>query len=233
MYRRRRLDVMLKALKECSAVTSLSKTAAAEFKRTLGYDSRVIYPGVDLDAFELGTQEPEPVIFCSAAAGEARKRVDLLVRALPLVRRERPTAELWLSDPHHEGVRRNVAGDTEGVRWVDVDDRVELARVNGAAWVAALPAFSEAFGLVLVEALACGTPVVGANAGAIPEIIDRPEVGRTFEGDDEESVARALLEALDLAADPATAQSCRARAGDFSTEKTTAEYVSLYRELGA
>lgn len=233
MDRRKRLAIVGRALSECSAVTALSKTVAAEFKRTLGYDARVIYPGVDLDAFQLAPKSSEPVIFCSAAAGEARKRVELLVRAFAHVRRERPTATLVLSDPHDEVVRHNVGGDVPGVAWIDVDDRQTLARMNASAWVSALPAFGEAFGLVLVEALACGTPVVGARLGAIPEIIDRPEVGQMFDGDDERDVAQALLNALELASDPSTPANCRARAADFSTQKTTADYVQLYRDLGA
>ncbi len=41
------------------------------------------------------------------------------------------------------------------------------------AWVGVFSSLQEAFGMVLVESLACGTPVVGAGDGAIPEIIDR------------------------------------------------------------
>jgi glycosyltransferase involved in cell wall biosynthesis len=94
-----------------------------------------------------------------------------------------------------------------------------------------LPSRDEAFGLVLTESLACGTPVVGSNDGGIPEIVDRPEIGRLFDGEDPAVLARALLEVLELAGDPATAGACRARAEDFSTDRCTDAYVALYREL--
>ncbi len=99
-----------------------------------------------------------------------------------------------------------------------------------SAWVSALCSEHEAFGLVLVESLACGTPVVGARHGAIPEVIDRPEVGRLFDGD-ERGLERALIETLELAEDAATSEACRARAADFSLEQTAAQHEALYREL--
>jgi glycosyltransferase involved in cell wall biosynthesis len=126
----------------------------------------------------------------------------------------------------------------ETARALAEEDGVELveqtpeapAHLFADAWASALAAYNEAFGLVLVESLACGTPAVGMDDGGVPEIIDRPEVGRLFDGS-EEDLARALLEALDLADDPATAQHCRARAESFSTARTAAECLRIYEEL--
>src|SRR5258708_1559062 len=67
--------------------------------------------------------------------------------------------------------------DGPGVEWVDQDHRAAvMAGIYGEAWVSALPAVDEAFGLALVESLACGTPVVGYAQGGIPEILDRPGI---------------------------------------------------------
>ena len=81
--------------------------------------------------------------------------------------------------------------------------------------------------------MACGTPVVGSDREAIPEVIASDAVGRLFAGDDPRALADALLEALDLAADPATAAACRAHAEGYSWDRTTEAYLDLYRELGA
>jgi glycosyltransferase involved in cell wall biosynthesis len=64
----------------------------------------------------------------------------------------------------------------------------------------------------------------------VPEIVDRDEIGRLFDGGEAE-LARALLEALELAGDPATVGACRERAAAFTTERGAREYIALYREL--
>ena len=97
--------------------------------------------------------------------------------------------------------------------------------------MSALTAYREAFGLVLVEALACGTPVVGADHGAVPEVVDREGIGALFEDGDERGVARALLEGFELAADAGTAARCRDGRRTSPARRLAAEYEALYLEL--
>jgi len=215
----------------CTAVTALSRCAGEAFRRHLGIEARVIEPGVNLRAFPLGEQRtPEPTVFCGADLGEPRKRVALLVDTIARVRREHPGATLLLSRPREPKAARAVEG-VEGVELIDVDDRAALARAYAKSWVSALPSVGEAFGLVLLEAMACGTPVVGSDVLGIPEVVDRPEVGRIFDADDGDDLVRALLEAIELAEDPGTRAVCRARAEELSTERCADRYVELYEEL--
>jgi glycosyltransferase involved in cell wall biosynthesis len=97
--------------------------------------------------------------------------------------------------------------------------------------VSALAAYDEAFGLVLAEALACGTPVVGRRDAGIPEVLGDAPVGALFDGDDPSAVARALLEGLELAEAAGTAAACRARAEAFSTREAGRRHEALYASL--
>jgi len=231
--RRGRAALVSLAARRAGAVTVLSEAAAVACRRTLGVEPRVIAPGVDLAAFApppAGGRTPEPTVLCAAAPGEPRKHVALLVEAFARVRRAHPGARLLL-DTRGGAVRAGA-----GVERVAMDDRAVLAEHLGAAWVAALPATGEAFGLVLAEALACGTPVVGRDAGGISEVVGTDGgVGRLFTGDDPRALADALLEAIELArtGGDALRAACRGRAERFSTQRCAAAHAALYAELGA
>jgi glycosyltransferase involved in cell wall biosynthesis len=236
--RRGRAEIVRRAISGCDATVALSAAARDGFARWLGVEARVIHPGVDLDVFtpDETARAPVPTIFCAAAVGEPRKRVDLLVRAFAILRERRPDAELALST--EKGVRPLFpsTGATplceHGVKFLDVDDTGALVRAYRSAWVTALPSVGEAFGLVLAESLACGTPVVATDEGGMREVVggDR-EIGRLFAGDDPAALAAALDQALALT--PGAAAACRARAEDFPAQRTADAYLDLYRELGA
>lgn len=230
--RRRRLQLTERAVHGCQATVALSRYAADEFMRWLGIEARLIYPGVDLARFSLGSERSEhPTVVCTATLTEPRKRVPLLVEAMQIVRSDHPQARLILDRPRDPALAAQFDDPEAGVDLVAMDDPLTMAETLGSAWAVVLASFGEAFGLVLIEGLATGTPVVGSAGGAFPEIIDRPEVGRMFEGDEPEALANALAECFELASDPSTRAACRARAEDFSQARTVAAYEDLYGEL--
>ena len=116
-----------------------------------------------------------------------------------------------------------------GVRIVDPGgDRDALVGLYRSAWVTALPAFREAFGLVVVESLACGTPVIGMrDGGAVPDLIG--DAGWVADPDPD-ALAEVLLAALD-GGEPADPTACRRRAEAFSIERCAERYEALYEEL--
>ena len=94
--------------------------------------------------------------------------------------------------------------------------------------------WEEAFGLVVAEAMACGTPVVASDAGGIPEVIGRDSrVGLVFRNGDVEDLEREIRY---LITDPEMrarmGQAARERAErEFSIGRMVEEYASLYEEL--
>ncbi|HEY3188181.1 MAG TPA: glycosyltransferase family 4 protein, partial [Solirubrobacteraceae bacterium] len=161
-------EMLMLAARGCDAVVTYGVVAAQEFTRHTGVEARAINPGIRLDAFTPGGERADhPVIFCAADPDEPRKRVGLLVEAFQHVREARPDAELWLMPAGDRGLR-------PGVKTVDPGaDREALVELYRSAWVTVLPAFREAFGLVAIESLACGTPVlVGRDGGEAPRLID-------------------------------------------------------------
>lgn len=231
-WRRLRLAITRRVVRDSTAVTAVSQAAADAFRSQLGVRARVIHPGVDLGAFgPVADKAQEPTIFCAADPDEPRKRVGLLVRAFALLRRERPAARLRLISPRNPALASELRR-APGVELVaPVSDPRALAVEYSHAWASALPSFGDSFGIALIESLACGTPVVASDRDALPEVVDRAEIGNLFHGDEPEALAQALLEALDLAQAPATAGACRSRAQDFSIERCVSAHEALYREL--
>jgi len=88
-----------------------------------------------------------------------------------------------------------------------------------------LISFDEPFGLSLVEAMACGTPVIAFGRGSIPEIIVDGETGYIVENIEQAVLAVAAVPSLDRSA-------CRADVEQrFSTTRMVSDYVRVYREI--
>ena len=220
--RRHRLEMLRAAAAGAVAVSALSEAAAKPLRRYALADP-VVVPGGVVAADYGGpvNRPPAPLLLCPASLDDPRKRGPLLADAFALVRTARPDARLVL------------AGDPGGLDGLGVEvaapaSTADLAAAYRAASVTVLPADDEAFGLVLVESLAAGTPVVAARSGACPDIVDDPRVGRLFEPGDAADLARALGEALELAADAETAAACREHARRWDWARVVERYEELY-----
>ncbi len=112
---------------------------------------------------------------------------------------EVPEARLRIAGAASEETRRRLlerigVPEAASVTFLGQQSDEQLVREYGAAWCVAMPAVYEALGLVTLEALSCGTPVVGARSGATPELVG--ECGALFEPGDAEDGARALVASL-------------------------------------
>ncbi len=175
----------------------------------------VVGGGVDLQRFTpTQVRATEPTILFMSAMGESRKNLPLLLTAFNLVLNRRPDARLRLSGPGDPSPA--LANATDAVRAatdvVGVGAVGDLQRMYRDAWVTALPSTREAFGLVLVESLACGTPIVAVAESGGPADIVRPGIGELAVDETATALAVACLNALELAERDETRAACRLEA---------------------
>ena len=104
----------------------------------------------------------------------------------------------------------------------------ELAKLYTAADVFANPTREEVLGMVNIEALACGTPVVTFRSGGSPECID-PSCGIVVETDDNDGMLNAIMHICEQ--HPFSEAACINHARNFEGQVKYEEYIKLYEEL--
>jgi phosphatidylinositol alpha-1,6-mannosyltransferase len=186
-------------------------------------DLQRLAPGVDVDAFHPGVDgrgvreryglSDRPVIVCVSRL-VPRKGQDMLIRALPAVRRRVPGAALLLvsGGPYRKRLERlardqGVGSDvvfTGSVPWA------ELPAHYAAGDVYAMPCRTraagldvEGLGIVYLEASASGLPIVGGDSGGAPDAVLEGETGYVVGGRDVNALSGRLA---DLLSDPAKAR---------------------------
>lgn len=206
----------------------------------------VAHPGVDLEVFRpgdklaareaLGLSPREPIV---AFVGRIQplKAPDILLRAaarLPGVRvvvAGGPSGSSGLAEAG--GLVRLAAelGITDRVTFLPPQSRENLVTLFHAADLVAVPSYSESFGLVALEAQACGTPVVAAAVGGLPVAVRDGVTGRLVDGHGIEAWAAALDELLRLGSGPrgwAMRRDAVSHASQFSWERTVDAQLASY-----
>lgn len=229
---------------EADAVVALSSGVAEDLTRTTGLGAerlRVIPNAVDCEAVRrLAPEEPDhpwfrgegPPLVLGVGRLIPQKRYGLLLRNFAKVRARREARLIVLGDGPMRRPLEKLVGKLR------LDDAVRLPghTSNPFACMARAAAFAhvsrwESFGSVLVEALACGTPVVAVDCpGAPRDILGRGRYGRLVPEGDEPALQRALLEALEARPDR---DALRRRADDFAAPLIAGQWLSLLRGLGA
>jgi glycosyltransferase involved in cell wall biosynthesis len=166
---------------------------------------------------------------------EPGKNVVRLVRAFARLRRSITESQLilvgdrgWLYDDVFRTVKEQ---NLEGiVRYVGHVSDEDLCLFYNAASVVALPSLNEGFGLPVVEAMSCGTPIVVSNVSSLPEVAG--DAALQVDPFDEEGLARALERAMcDGDLRQVLIEKGYRRAQEFSCEKTARGVLEVYHAV--
>lgn len=162
------------------------------------------------------------------------KRVLDVVRILERVNREVPSVLLMLGEGPERASAQALA------RRLNLQDRVRfLGTQEGVEEIAAiadillLPSELESFGLSALEAMACGVPVIGSDAGGLPEVVKHAETGFLLPVGDVEGMASRALEILkDEEHRREMGEAGRLRAESlFDADRVVAQYEKLYEDV--
>lgn len=177
---------------------------------------RVVYNGVDATRFsptgggglpsQIANLEAKRIILFVGHFG-LRKGIFYAIRAMKQVRAEFPEAHLvcvggtpaWLGKNDYVQVLKSEMqrdGVEDSVTLLDAVKNTELAEFYRHSEIFVLPTYYEAFPKVVVEAMACGKPVVATRTGGIPELVSEGETGFLVPFGSPEAVSARLIALL-------------------------------------
>ncbi|RLC89594.1 MAG: hypothetical protein DRI79_06465 [Chloroflexi bacterium] len=196
-----------------------------------GVDTRLFHPGPQISGKDSVT-----VLHVGRLSYE--KNVDLLLRAFARVAEQHPTARLTIvgDGPDREALAR-LAGELglgESVRFTGFVPHEQLPALYRAADLFATASTIETQGLVVLEAMACGLPVIGVDALALPEVVHHGVNGLLAPAGDEVALAQRLACLIaDASLRHRMGAASRRLAERHSLERIAAQYERLYRQAAA
>lgn len=239
-------DLIRLAINKSDAVTAVSKDLiretidALEITRPIDLtynfvDKRVYYPR-DAAALRKDFAQPDEKILMHISNFRPVKRVGDVLDIFERVQEKIPAKLLLVGEgPDLPKIRCKIEslGLQDKVFFLGKQD--EIAQVISMADVLLLPSEKESFGLVALEAMACGVPTVGSQAGGVPELVIHGTTGYLAEIGNTEAMAEYAVELLsDEAMAERFREACLARARTVFCDKLISrQYEEIYyRVLG-
>jgi len=237
------------------AISDYAKRCWTEYSNTTPVRTRTVYNGIPNDCFEAlherkGVREELGFPFDSKIAlfvGRMLKRkgIDTILDAIgPLVTKENlclvyvggcdqpPEGFFAEEDGLLDRMRERVVheGWEERIRFLGRRD--DVPRLMASSDVLVHPARIEGFGLVLVEAMAAGLPVVASNVDGIPEVLSGTD-SLMVQPDDPKALRKAILKTLNRPSEDAAqaVEKGRNRAEDFRIERRTDAMIKLFEDV--
>jgi phosphatidylinositol alpha-mannosyltransferase len=230
------------SLEKILARIAVSEDARRTVTTHLGGDAVVIPNGVNVARFADAVPKPAwtgtadaPTLAFLGRIDEPRKGLPVLSAALPQVLDRHPGTRLLVAGPGdvtaaRERLDRRVAGATEFLGMVSDQDKASLLS-SVDAYVAPHTG-GESFGIVLVEAMSAGAPVVASDLPAFVRVLDGGRTGAMFRSEDSDDLARTLVRLID--SEPERRRLCeegRRRAQAFDWSVVAQDVMAVYETV--
>ena len=194
--------------------------------------------GVDLNLFQMRPQAlardelgwPEGPTLLSVGNLVENKGHHIAIEALAQLLGFRLVIAGEGPERHALEILANKSQAASRIKFLGRVEQNQLAVCYSAADMLVLPSSREGWPNVLLESMACGTPVVATSVGGIPEIVTSPSAGRLMPDQNVLSLVTAISDLWRNMPDPVRV---RARAQDFSWNSTTEAQVRLFQEIAS
>ncbi len=224
--------VLRAAIEKIDAGIAVSEAARSVVIQHLGRDALVIPNGIDFEAFahrratSLGKQSDHPRLVFLGRLDEPRKGLDVLLAAVPLIKKLHPDLEVIVAGQ----------GSRQLPQWCrrlgTIDNETKIALLSSADVFVAPHLARESFGIVVLEAMASGVPIVASELPAFVDLLGAPHdegrLGDLFPTGDCEALASTVLDVLERP-DPLRAARAQQAARRYDWSRVGTTMLSVYR----
>jgi glycosyltransferase involved in cell wall biosynthesis len=238
---------MTRSLDDARCVIAVSQHTANDLVETLGVDRskvQVVHPGLRSGIHRIDAASRQPTLdrhgidsgyFLYVGSLDPNKNIQTLIEGYARYRQLRGSLLLVIAGHSHfyGDVLRLLCqrlGIERHVRFLGFVDDSDLPALYSGARAVIMPSPLEGFGFPVIESMACGTPVIGANAGALPEVIGSAGMLVTHDR------ARSFAEAMrtiegDAKLHARLVEGGTTRAADFTWRRAAQQTLAVYTKV--
>ena len=210
---------------------AVSQDARDMAHEALGGDYEVVFNGIEVDNFiNSAAAKCDGPTIAYVGRHEPRKGLDVLLAAMTSLPQN---VTLWvMSDGPQTGELRKKYEADQRVHWLGpVGEEEKVQRIKGADALCVPSLRGESFGIVLLEAMAAGTPVVASDLPGYRNVASTGDEAHLVPPGDPVALANSLLEVIeDKELASRLSQAGRKRALEFSMDRLAGIYVDLYEQ---
>ncbi|NEU76745.1 glycosyltransferase family 4 protein [Hassallia byssoidea VB512170] len=192
-----------------------------------------LLPAAEIAAFR-SSQGLTPQTFCllNVGSNHPRKNVSTVLKVLEILKSQGLPVHFWKTGADFTAEQKTFIQNhnLENITYLGKPDKATLVKIYNAADILLAPALYEGFGMTILEAMACGTPVITSNVTSLPEVAGNAAI--LVEPMDVQAMVKAISH---LQTDPSyqniLIQRGQERAREFSWEKTGEQIAGVYEHL--